>query len=69
MSAQTLIQQARDIVADQYIRLEMKRKTDAHSFPAWAEQIRSYSTFMREGAYDDDLAVVATLEALRSVAA
>lgn len=69
MSAQTLIQQARDIAADQYIRLQVKSPTPHYSASEWAKQVQTYSTFMREGAYDDDLAVVATLEALRSVAA
>ena len=69
MSDQTLIQQARDIAADQYIRLQVKSPTPHYSATAWADQIQSYATFLREGAYDNDLAVVSALEALRSVAA
>ena len=67
--SQSLIQQARDIVADQYIRLEMKRASHHHNAAEWADHIQSYTTFMREGSYDDDVSVQATLVALRSVAA
>ena len=65
--SQSLIQQARDIAADQYIRLEMKRASNRHTAAEWAEHIQSYAAFMREGSYDDDISVQSTLVALRSV--
>ena len=67
--SQSLIQQARDIAADQYIRLEIKRASHRHVATEWAEHIQSYTAFMREGAYDDGISVQAALVALRSVAA
>jgi len=66
MSA-SLIQQARDIAADQYVRLEMKHASDRHTFVEWSEHIRSYAAFMRSGSYDDDLSVQSALASLRSI--
>ncbi|CAB4120799.1 hypothetical protein UFOVP5_36 [uncultured Caudovirales phage] len=64
-----LLQRARDIAADQYIRLSMKDPTPDHSFEKWSAHVECYSGFLRKGAYDQDLAVQTTLAALRSVAA
>jgi len=69
MSEVSLIQRARDIAADQYIRLEMKDPTPRYAATEWAAHIQSYTAFMRGGAYDNDLAVVSALAALRSAAA
>ena len=65
-----LIQRARDIVADAYAKSEVTRgtkPTQYATFAKWGEHIDSYSRFMREGAYDDDLAVQSALVALASV--
>ena len=67
--SQSLIQQARDIVADQYIRLQMKNPNGDQTLFVWARHIQSYSDFMRRGFYDHGEAVQSTLVALRSVAA
>lgn len=64
--SQSLIQQARDIAADQYIRLQMKNPNGDQTLFVWARHIQRYSDFMREGAYDDDISVQSTLVALRS---
>jgi hypothetical protein len=60
-----LTQLARDIAADQYIRLAMKRASQRHTATEWAEHIQSYTAFMREGSYDDDISVQSALAALR----
>lgn len=65
-----LIQRARDIAADTYVRLEVSRTklpTTHASHEAWGRHIDYYSRFMREGAYDDDVSVQAALSALSSV--
>lgn len=65
-----LIQQARNIVADKFLETELARgfKPSNHdTFAAWGRHLDDYARFMREGAYDNDLAVVATLAALTSV--
>lgn len=67
--SQSLIQQARDIAADQCIRLAMKNPSGDQTLFVWARHIQRYSDFMREGAYDDDISVQATLVALRSTQA
>ena len=67
--SQSLIQQARDIAADQYIRLEIKRASHRHTYAEWADHIQRYSDFMRRGFYDHGEAVQSTLVALRSAAA
>ena len=64
----SLIQRARDIAADQYIRLEMKEATVDRSATEWAKHIQSYTGFMRAGAYDSSVEVQSALAALRSVA-
>lgn len=64
----SLIQRARDIAADQYIRLEMKSPSPRHTATEWAKHIQSYAAFMREGSYDDALPVQAALAALRGAA-
>lgn len=67
--ADTLIQRARDIAADTYIRLEMKNPTPDRTAVEWARQIETYSRFLREGDYDQTREVQTALAALRSVAA
>lgn len=64
-----LLQRARDIAADQYIRLEMKNPTPDWTFELWAQHITDYTRWMREGAYDANREVQIALDALRSVAA
>ena len=64
-----LIQQARDIVADIFVQMENARDKKPKQFAtvsAWAKHIEDYSKFMREGAYDDDLAVQSAFIALGS---
>ena len=65
----SLIQRARDIAAEQYIRLEMKNPTPYRVATEWAEHIETYAAFMREGAYDDTISVQTALVALRSAEA
>ncbi|MES2781912.1 MAG: hypothetical protein V4657_03885 [Pseudomonadota bacterium] len=65
-----LIQQARDIVADKYLEIELARgvkPSNQDTFASWGRHLDDYTQFLREGAYDNDLAVVATLAALTSV--
>jgi hypothetical protein len=62
-----LLQRARDIAADQYIRLTMKNPTNARNAVSLAKHVQTYSDFMREGAYDDSIEVQSALVALRSV--
>jgi len=71
MTDQAILQQARNIVADKFVAIETKRVRPAQytSFEAWGRHIDDYSRFMREGAYDNDLAVVATIAALEFAAA
>lgn len=64
----TLIQRARDIAADQFIRLQVKNPTRLRPAIEWAKHVEDYAQFLRDGAYDDDIAVQAPLAALRSVA-
>ena len=64
-----LLQRARDITADQYIRMQMKRPTRGYSLTVWAEHVAAYARILREGGFDNDLEVQAALAALRSVAA
>ena len=64
-----LLQRARDIAADQYIRLEMKNPTPRQDFQGWSKHVERYASFMREGRYDDGCEVQTALAALRSVAA
>lgn len=65
----SLIQRARDIAADQFIRLEMKRPTGDKTLREWAKQIEDYSQYMRTGAYDNSVEVQSALAVLRSVVA
>lgn len=67
--SQSLIQQARDIAADQYIRLQMKNPNGDQTLFVWARHIQSYSDFMRNGYYDHSGEVQSTLAALRSTQA
>lgn len=69
MTDETLLQRARDIVADVFVVQEAARgkSNQFDTFEAWGRYVDSYAKFMREGAYDDDMAVVATLTALQSV--
>lgn len=63
----TPIQIARNIVADAFVREELNRKekpAQFATFMAWGEHIDSYSRFMREGAYDSNIAVQSALIAL-----
>jgi len=64
-----LLQRARDIAADQYVRLEMKNPTRHSTFNEWSAHIERYTMFMREGRYDHKSEVQTALAALRSVAA
>jgi hypothetical protein len=64
------LQKARNIVADTYLKVETARgkKPDSFAtFAAWGQHIDDYSRFLREGAYDDDIAVQSALAALQSV--
>lgn len=63
-----LIQQARDIAADQYIRLEMKDPTPFRAASMWAEHVQTYAKHIRQGGFDNGLPVQAALAALRSIA-
>jgi len=62
-----LLQRARDIAADQYIRLEMKRPTSFATLTDWAAHIPAYEAMLRNGALDNDREVQTALAALRSV--
>jgi len=64
------LQQARNIVADTYLKVETARgkKPDSFAtFAAWGSHLDDYSRYLREGAYDDDIAVQSALAALRAV--
>lgn len=67
------LQRARDFAADAYIAAQiadavgMVSHSYGGSFEAWGKQIDDYSRFMRQGAYDSDMAVQAALAALLSV--
>lgn len=63
-----LLQRARDIAADQYIRLEMKRPTPYRTLAEWAPHVAAYSDMFRKGSLDDSPDVHSALAALRSVA-
>lgn len=64
-----ILQRARDIAADQYIRLSMKNPTGQREFAFWAAHVERYSGFIRDGGYDQKAEVQTALAALRSVAA
>lgn len=64
-----LLQRARDIAADQYIRLSIKNPTPNHTLVEWADHVASYARILREGGLDHDREVQTALAALRSVAA
>lgn len=65
----TLIQRARDAVADQYIRLQVKKPQDDQLATEWAGHVERYAGFLRSGAYDDSLEVQSALSAMRGLAA
>ena len=65
-----MIQQARDIVAYAFVVAETTkgiRPVQYKTFAAWGAHIDSYSQYMRDGVYDDDLAIQSTLVALALV--
>lgn len=64
-----LLQRARDIAAEQYVRLSIKNPTPNYSLIVWAEHITAYARITREGGFDSDGEVQTALAALRSVAA
>ncbi|KUR71207.1 hypothetical protein AQZ52_11085 [Novosphingobium fuchskuhlense] len=64
----TLIQRARDIAADQYIRLEVKRPTPLRTLEEWAPHVAAYSDMIRQGSFDRNIEVQTALAVLRSVA-
>lgn len=64
-----LLQRARDIAADQYIRLQMKDPTPRHTLASWGSHVVAYSRMLREGHLDHEREVQTALAALRSVAA
>lgn len=66
-----LIQRARDIVANVYIEQQAKRGRSEtfSSNEAWERHKNAYVSYMREGAYDDDISIQATLIALERVSA
>ena len=64
----SLIQRARDIAADQYIRLEVKRPTPYRTLAEWGPHVAAYSAMFRDGSLDDSGEVQTALAALRSVA-
>lgn len=69
-NSSAILQQARDIVADAYIKAALARgikPTNQATYESWGRHIDDYSKFLRSGAYDDDIAVVSTLTALRMV--
>lgn len=65
-----LIQRARDIAADAFISCSMAdalgvvARSHNGSFGEFGRHIDEYARFMREGAYDSDMAVRAALMAL-----
>ena len=65
--ADTLIQRARHIAADTYIRLEMKKPTNDRNAAEWAQHVEDFSNYLREGCFDQDREVQTALAALRSV--
>jgi len=69
MSNQTLIQRARNIAAEQYIRQQVKRPTPDATLTQWAKHIEEYSGYLRDGSFDREREVQIALAALRSVAA
>jgi len=64
-----LLQQARDIAADQYIRLQMKNPNSNHGAAYWGAHVQAYAGHLRSGSFDSNLEVQTALAALRSVAA
>ncbi|WP_298165048.1 hypothetical protein [Novosphingobium sp.] len=64
-----LLQRARDIAADQYIRLSLKYPTPNATLFAWADHIPTYEAMLRDGRLDHDREVQTALAALRSIAA
>ncbi|MEI6644095.1 MAG: hypothetical protein WCL10_18905 [Novosphingobium sp.] len=64
-----LLQRARDIAAEQYVRLSMKNPTPNYTLTVWAEHIPAYARIIREGGFDHEREVQTALAALRSVAA
>lgn len=64
-----LLQRARDIAADQYVRLEMKRPTPFRTLAEWGPHVAAYSEMFRKGSLDGSGEVQTALAALRSVAA
>lgn len=64
-----LIQRARDIVADVYVAKAAARAANpaGQTQEEWDYHVASYSSFLREGAYDDELSVQATLIALQTI--
>lgn len=64
-----LLQRARDIAADTYIRLEVERPNPLKTATAHAEHVAAYAGYLRDGSYDWTREVQTALDALRSVAA
>ena len=65
-----LIQLARDIVADQFLAQEAMRDPitpEGNTPEGWQSHVTRYAKFLRGGAYDDDLAIVSAIAALKSV--
>lgn len=61
-----LIEHARVIAADEYIRLEMKDPTPRHTLAEWAAHIQAYSGYILSGHYDSSREVQTAIAALRS---
>ena len=64
----TLIERAREIAADAYIRDELKNPTPFRLATEWAAHIETYVTFLHDGSYDRTREVQTALLALRGAA-
>ena len=64
-----LLQRARDIAADTYLRLQVKDPTPHRTLTEWSIHIPAYADMIRDGKLDHEREVQTALAALRSVAA
>lgn len=62
-----LLQRARDIAADTYLRLQVKNPTPDRTLQQWAGHIPAYEALLRNGDLDQEREVQTALAALRSV--
>lgn len=62
-----LLQRARDIVAETYLKAQMahgKKPSHYATYKEYFDLMTDYAKYMRQGAYDDELTVQAVLAAL-----